>query len=109
MKKYNSDNFYGMLLCFVSQINEEFKRITTANLESTFMENLDQCIASLMSLALSRGGAAKKRIQNIMEILKVHDSIFRIKKDTCQENCIHLCYLFFFWESNSAMKHETFQ
>lgn len=93
MKEYNSDNFYGMLLCFVSQINEEFKRITTANLESTFMENLDQCIASLMSLALSRGGAAKKRIQNIMEILKVHDSIFRIKK-TPVRKIVFICVTF---------------
>ncbi|KAK0150744.1 hypothetical protein N1851_008151 [Merluccius polli] len=53
-----------------SMINEEYRRITTANLESTFMQNLDQCIPSLMPLVLSRGGAAKKKIQNIMELLK---------------------------------------
>ncbi|KAJ8346512.1 hypothetical protein SKAU_G00279130 [Synaphobranchus kaupii] len=52
------------------QIKEEYKRITTANLESTFMANLDQCIPSLMPLVMSRGGAAKYKIQKIMELLK---------------------------------------
>ncbi|KAJ8362434.1 hypothetical protein AAFF_G00374120 [Aldrovandia affinis] len=53
-----------------AQIKEEYKRITTANLESTFMANLDQCIPSLMPLVMSRGGAAKYKIQKIMELLK---------------------------------------
>ncbi|XP_038136610.1 sterile alpha motif domain-containing protein 3-like isoform X3 [Cyprinodon tularosa] len=54
------------------QIKEEYKRITTANLESTFMANLDHCIPKLMPLVMSRGGAAKHKIQKIMELLKIN-------------------------------------
>ncbi|XP_034538945.1 uncharacterized protein LOC117812354 [Notolabrus celidotus] len=54
------------------QIKEEYKRITTANLESTFMANLDHCIPRLMLLVMSRGGAAKFKIQKIMELLKIN-------------------------------------
>ncbi|XP_035983984.1 sterile alpha motif domain-containing protein 3 isoform X2 [Fundulus heteroclitus] len=54
------------------QIKEEYKRITTANLESTFIANLDHCIPRLMPLVMSRGGAAKYKIQNIMELLKIN-------------------------------------
>ncbi|XP_051803243.1 sterile alpha motif domain-containing protein 3-like isoform X2 [Acanthochromis polyacanthus] len=53
-----------------AQIKEEYKRITTANLESIFMANLDQCIPSLMPSVMSRGGAAKYKIQKIMKLLK---------------------------------------
>lgn len=42
------------------------------------MANLDQCIPSLMALVMSRGGAAKYKIQKIMELLKVHGLIFTI-------------------------------
>lgn len=67
-----SDISCTMLLC-VTQIKEEYKRITTANLESTFMANLDHCIPRLMPLVMSRGGAAKYKIQKIVELLKVSD------------------------------------
>lgn len=51
------------------QINEEFRRITTANLETTFMAKLDQYTPKIMSLVSSRGGAAKMNIQRIMNML----------------------------------------
>lgn len=42
------------------------------------MENLDHCIPRLMPLVMSRGGAAKHKIQKIMELLKVPDMLFTI-------------------------------
>ncbi|KAL6481041.1 hypothetical protein MHYP_G00091210 [Metynnis hypsauchen] len=47
------------------QICEEFKRITTINLESSFMAKLDQYCPKLMELVSSRGGAAKMKINQI--------------------------------------------
>ncbi|KAK3543469.1 hypothetical protein QTP70_022060, partial [Hemibagrus guttatus] len=41
-----------------TQINDEFKRITTINLESTFMAKLDHCTQKLMDVVSSRGGAS---------------------------------------------------
>ncbi|KAJ8394329.1 hypothetical protein AAFF_G00047360 [Aldrovandia affinis] len=52
-----------------AQINEEFRRITTVNLETTFMAKLDQYTLKIMSLVSSRGGAAKVNIQRIMNML----------------------------------------
>ncbi|KAJ8381275.1 hypothetical protein SKAU_G00020530 [Synaphobranchus kaupii] len=40
------------------KINEEFRRITTVNLETTFMAKLDQYTPEIMSVVSSRGGAA---------------------------------------------------
>ncbi|XP_037634305.1 sterile alpha motif domain-containing protein 3-like [Sebastes umbrosus] len=52
-----------------AQINEEFRRITTANLETTFMSKLDQYSPKIMTLASSTGGAAKMKIQRIRNML----------------------------------------
>ncbi|KAL6455862.1 hypothetical protein MHYP_G00357130 [Metynnis hypsauchen] len=46
----------------ILQICEELKRITTINLESSFMAKLDQYCPKLMELVSSRRGAAKMKI-----------------------------------------------
>ncbi|XP_063327036.1 uncharacterized protein LOC134625716 [Pelmatolapia mariae] len=51
------------------QICEEFKRITTVSLESTFLARLDQCTPQLMALTLSKGGAAGLRMRQIKDML----------------------------------------
>ncbi|XP_028304126.1 uncharacterized protein LOC114464269 isoform X2 [Gouania willdenowi] len=52
-----------------TQINEEFRRITTVGLETTFMAKLDQYTPKIMALVSSRGGAAKRKIQHIKNML----------------------------------------
>lgn len=42
------------------------------------MANLDHCIPRLMPLVMSRGGAAKYKIQKMTELLKVPDMVFTI-------------------------------
>nr|XP_023646334.1 uncharacterized protein LOC111832844 isoform X2 [Paramormyrops kingsleyae] len=59
------------------QINQEFRRITTVNLETTFMAKLDQYSQKITSLLSSRGGAAKMRIQRIQNMLLEDDSVER--------------------------------
>ncbi|XP_052409578.1 uncharacterized protein LOC127955941 isoform X3 [Carassius gibelio] len=52
-----------------AQINEEFRRITTVDLEATFMAKLDQYSPKLMSLVFSRGRSSKISIQHIKNML----------------------------------------
>ncbi|XP_039859685.1 uncharacterized protein LOC120716282 [Simochromis diagramma] len=59
------------------QINQEFRKITTVNLETTFMAKLDQYSQKIMSLLSSRGGAAKMRIRRIQNMLLEDDSVER--------------------------------
>lgn len=61
--------FHYLIILFFLQINEEFKRITTVGLESTFMAKLDKCTPKLMDLASSRGGAKGERIRRIKDML----------------------------------------
>ncbi|XP_035983983.1 sterile alpha motif domain-containing protein 3 isoform X1 [Fundulus heteroclitus] len=82
------------------QIKEEYKRITTANLESTFIANLDHCIPRLMPLVMSRGGAAKYKIQNIMELLKVLDMINTV--ETRREVAIR-CLVVYLGENEDSL------
>ncbi|XP_041949691.1 uncharacterized protein LOC121709989 isoform X3 [Alosa sapidissima] len=58
-----------------AQINEEFKRISTINLEPTFMAKLDQYSPKIMALVSSKGGAAKINIQRIKNMLLEDDSV----------------------------------
>ncbi|KTG03254.1 hypothetical protein cypCar_00039205, partial [Cyprinus carpio] len=51
------------------KINEEFERITTVNLETTFMAKLDQYSPKIMSLVFSRGRSSKMSIQRIKNML----------------------------------------
>ncbi|XP_024658714.2 uncharacterized protein LOC112430002 [Maylandia zebra] len=53
-----------------AQINDEFQRITTVNLETTFMAKLDQYSTRIMSLVSSKGGAAKIKIERIRNMLQ---------------------------------------
>ncbi|KAI3352123.1 hypothetical protein L3Q82_020934, partial [Scortum barcoo] len=56
-------------------INEEFKRITTVSLESTFMSKLDQCTSKLMDTVSMKGGATGARIRQIKEMLLQHNTV----------------------------------
>ncbi|CAL9682047.1 unnamed protein product [Knipowitschia caucasica] len=51
------------------QLNEEFKRITTVSLESTFMAQLDLCSLKLLNLGSCRGGATGEKIRRIKDSL----------------------------------------
>ncbi|XP_019207840.1 sterile alpha motif domain-containing protein 3 isoform X3 [Oreochromis niloticus] len=62
-----------------TQINDEFQRITTVNLETTFMAKLDQYSARIMSLASSKAGAAKIKIERIRNMLQ--ESSVEIKRE----------------------------
>ncbi|KAM9451464.1 uncharacterized protein Hap1MRO34_021776 isoform 1-T1 [Clarias gariepinus] len=53
-----------------AQINDEFQRITTVNLETTFMSKLDQYCPKIMSMVSSRGGAIKMKIQRIRDMIQ---------------------------------------
>ncbi|KAI3368010.1 hypothetical protein L3Q82_026835, partial [Scortum barcoo] len=55
------------------QINEEFKRITTVSLESTFMSKLDQCTS--VDIVSMKGGATGARIRQIKEMLLRHNTV----------------------------------
>lgn len=61
----------------VAQVNQEFRRITTVSLETTFMAKLDQFSPKIMSLLSSRGGSAKMNIQRIQNMLLEDDSVER--------------------------------
>lgn len=54
---------------FGPQINDEFHRITTVNLDSTFMAKLDLCTSKLMDVVSTRGGASGAKIQKIKNVL----------------------------------------
>ncbi len=51
------------------QINEEFTRITTVDLEETFIAKLDQYSPKIMSMVFSRGRSSKRSIQRIKNML----------------------------------------
>ncbi|MEQ2312475.1 hypothetical protein AMECASPLE_031395 [Ameca splendens] len=53
----------------VAQINQEFRRITTVALETTFLAKLDQYSSKIMSLLSSRGGAAKLKIRHLQSMV----------------------------------------
>ena len=53
------------------QINEEFKQITTAELESTFMAQLDLCTPKLLELVSRRGGDSGMKIRQIKDRFEV--------------------------------------
>ncbi|XP_030007097.1 sterile alpha motif domain-containing protein 3 [Sphaeramia orbicularis] len=60
-----------------TQINEEFRRVTTVVLETTFMAKLDQYTLKIMALVSSRGGAAKMKIQHIKNMLLEEQTVER--------------------------------
>ncbi|XP_060773208.1 uncharacterized protein LOC132883512 isoform X2 [Neoarius graeffei] len=60
-----------------SKINDEFKRVTTVSLESTFMASLDQCTPKLMTLVQSKGGAAGLKIRQIKDRLLENNTVER--------------------------------
>ncbi|XP_063331470.1 uncharacterized protein si:ch211-166e11.5 [Pelmatolapia mariae] len=66
-------NYFGSrwpALFDAAQINDEFQRITTVNLETTFMAKLDQNSTRIMSLVSSKCGAVKIKIEHIRNMLQ---------------------------------------
>ncbi|KAL7824343.1 hypothetical protein SRHO_G00346120 [Serrasalmus rhombeus] len=61
----------------VTQIKEEFKRITTVQLETTFMANLDKYTGRLLSLFRTKGGAAGRKMGNLLDVLKQDETAER--------------------------------
>ena len=53
----------------ISQIEEEFRRITLKPLKTTFLQKLDQHTPKLLSLFRSKGGAVGKKLGETLEVL----------------------------------------
>lgn len=73
-----------------AQINQEFRRITTVDLEATVMAKLDQYSPKIMSMVSSRGGAAKLDIQRIKNMLLEDDSVERRREAAIRGLVVYL-------------------
>ncbi|XP_051519995.1 uncharacterized protein LOC127421196 isoform X1 [Myxocyprinus asiaticus] len=60
-----------------SQIEEEFQRITTIRLQSTFMQKLDLYTPKLLNMFQKKGGAAGGKISKTMDLLYMSNTIDR--------------------------------
>ncbi|XP_051948707.1 uncharacterized protein LOC127619765 [Xyrauchen texanus] len=60
-----------------SQIEEEFQRITTIRLQSTFMQKLDLYTPKLLNMFKKKGGAAGGKISKAMDLLYTSNTIDR--------------------------------
>ncbi len=59
-----------MFLCLsLSQIEEEFWRITLKPLQSTILGKLDQHMLKLLSLCRRKGGAIRKKLDETLDML----------------------------------------
>ncbi|XP_048024756.1 sterile alpha motif domain-containing protein 3 isoform X2 [Megalobrama amblycephala] len=77
------------LFC-ADQINEEFTRITTVNLEAMFMAKLDQYFPKITSLVLTRRGPAKMNIHRIRNMLLEDYSLERRREAAIRSLMVHL-------------------
>uniref|UniRef100_A0A9J8A6J0 Uncharacterized protein n=1 Tax=Cyprinus carpio carpio TaxID=630221 RepID=A0A9J8A6J0_CYPCA len=73
-----------------AQINEEFRRITTVDLEATFMAKLDQYSPKIMSLVFSRGRSSKMSIQHIKNMLLEDYSLERRREAAIRSLVVYL-------------------
>ncbi|XP_034017420.1 sterile alpha motif domain-containing protein 3 [Thalassophryne amazonica] len=73
-----------------TQINEEFRRLTTVGLETTFMAKLDQYTPKIMTLVSSRRGAAKMKIQHIKKMLLEEPSVERRREAAIRSLIVYL-------------------
>ncbi|MGH0122391.1 UNVERIFIED_CONTAM: hypothetical protein FKN15_014822 [Acipenser sinensis] len=69
---------------------EEFRRITTIQLESTFMEKLDCYMPRLLSLFMKKGGAAGVKLQGIQEMLYGSNTVEKGRKTVIRGLIIYL-------------------
>ncbi|XP_058233596.1 uncharacterized protein LOC131344999 isoform X1 [Hemibagrus wyckioides] len=53
----------------ISQVKEEFRRLTAVELETSFMANLDKYTDALLSLFRTKGGNAGQQICEILNVL----------------------------------------
>lgn len=53
----------------LSQIEEEFRRITLKLLQSTFLGKLDQYTPKLLSLYRKKGGAVGRKLDDTLDLL----------------------------------------
>ena len=60
---------------FICQIKEEFGRITTIQLEETFMLKLDAYTPRLLQLMRAKGGAAGSRMRPLLDTV---DEVFLV-------------------------------
>ncbi|GAA6224616.1 uncharacterized protein LOC113025999 isoform X1 [Lates japonicus] len=71
-------------------MNKEFRRITTVNLEATFMAKLHQCTPKIMSMVSSRGGAAKMKLERARNMLLEDESVERRRDVAIRGLVVHL-------------------
>ncbi|CAM4608363.1 hypothetical protein PO909_034008 [Leuciscus waleckii] len=82
-------NRWPALFC-ADQINKEFTRITTVNLEETFIAKLDQYFSKIISLVLTRRGPATMSIQRIRNMLLEDYSLERRREAVIRSIMVHL-------------------
>ena len=68
----NGHLFVALSFCIsIYQINAEFQRITTLQLEPTFMSALDRYTPKLLGLFRAKGGALGETLKSILGLLEV--------------------------------------
>ncbi|KAG1929083.1 sterile alpha motif domain-containing protein 3 [Pimephales promelas] len=82
-------NRWPALFC-ADQINKEFTRITTVNLEETFIAKLDHYFPKIISLVLTRRGPATLSIQRIRNMLLEDYSLERRREAVIRSVMVHL-------------------
>ncbi|XP_056124441.1 sterile alpha motif domain-containing protein 3 [Rhinichthys klamathensis goyatoka] len=82
-------NRWPALFC-ADQINKEFTRITTVNLEETFIAKLDHYFSKIISLVLTRRGPATMSIQRIRNMLLEDYSLERRREAVIRSIMVHL-------------------
>ncbi|XP_077094707.1 uncharacterized protein LOC143746636 [Siphateles boraxobius] len=82
-------NRWPALFC-ADQINKEFTRITTVNLEETFIAKLDHYFPKIISLVLTRRGPATMSIQRIRNMLLEDYSLERRREAVIRSIIVHL-------------------
>ncbi|KAL7832790.1 hypothetical protein SRHO_G00298080 [Serrasalmus rhombeus] len=65
-------------------IKEEFKQITTVELETMFITSLDMYMGRLLSLFHNKGGAAGRKMGNLLDVLKQDETA-----EKCRDVVMH--------------------
>ncbi|KAI4890356.1 hypothetical protein NFI96_032197 [Prochilodus magdalenae] len=74
----------------VNEVNAEFKRITTIQLQSKFFTRLDSLSKNLMSVYAKKGGALGRKIRNTMARMTQSDAIEVKPECILRSLCVYL-------------------
>ncbi|KAI2647583.1 Inner spore coat protein H [Labeo rohita] len=74
----------------ISEINAEFKRITTMSLQSRFLSQIDMLSDKLLKVFQKRGGQIGRRPQTIMEPMAEDDDVDVGRECIIKGLCVYL-------------------